>query len=73
MENNGKVKIAVQLLTKEDVIIAIPESNTIKEVHQKLVEMLRHKIEDVIHYWLYLGNIGETSDLIILEENQYVG
>lgn len=73
MRENGKVQIQVQLLTKMTVPVKTAESKNVKDIVNFLIDTLNKEIEDVNHYWLYMGYIGDSKSLIVLEECQHLG
>lgn len=73
MKDNGKILIQVQLLTKISIPVKQPESKNVKDIVNFLIDYLNKDIEDVYHYWLYMGYVGDTNNLIVLEEGQHLG
>lgn len=72
MRSNGKVQISIQLLTKKSIELNIPESRTVGQIVSSLTGMIKD-IEDITHFWLYMGYVGDSHNLITLEECQHIG
>lgn len=72
MSQNGKIHIEIQLLVKSKIDQNPRESHTVGQIVSNLQSLVKD-VEDITHFWLYLGNVGETSNLVVLEESQHIG